>query len=261
MGYPMPAAPVRRRVRLCVALFTALGLLPWLQLASAQAEDEVALKFSVPTITTSGTATTEVVPDIATISIGVETERPKAADAARENARAAQAVINALKAQGVEAKDIKTVSVTLTPVYDETADQAGRVTKRTLRGYKAHNSLSVRVKDIEKAGALAGQLIDKGANYFGGMEFDYSQKEAKYDALRTDAVRDAERKANSYVRGLGLKLGRVIEIVTEPREVFPAPRAARVMTAAAAEGGVAIPVEPGVETLRADVQITWELAQ
>jgi uncharacterized protein len=213
---------------------------------------------SVPAIKTNGVASTEVVPDIATISLGVDTERPKAAAAARDNALAALAIVGEIKAQGIEAKDIKTLSVTLSPDYDEVSDGNGHVTKRTLRGYIAHNSLIVRVRQIDKAGVLAGQLMDKGANSFDGIEFDYTQKEAKYDALRGDAVRDALRKANSYVNGLGLKLGRVLEIATQSPPPIPAamPLAMRAKREAAA-----VPVEPGVEMLRTEVQVTWELAQ
>ena len=215
---------------------------------------------SVPSITTNGVASTEVVPDIATISLGVETERPKAADAARDNALAAQAIVGEIKAQGIEARDIKTLSVTLAPVYDGIQDANGYVTKRTLRGYIASNSLSVRIKEVAKAGVLAGQLMDKGANRFEGIAFDYTQKEAKYDALRGDAVRDALRKANSYVDGLGLKLGRVLEIATQAPYPAPAGMSPKMLGAAKSEAA-AVPVEPGSEVLRTEVQVTWELAQ
>src|SRR5256885_4297538 len=93
-------------------------------------------------------------------------ERPKAADAARDNALAAQAIVGEVKAQGIEAKDIKTLSVTLSPDYEEVRDANGNVTKRTLRGYIAHNSLIVRVRQIDKASVLARQLMDKGDNSF-----------------------------------------------------------------------------------------------
>jgi uncharacterized protein len=216
----------------------------------------------LPTLTTTGTASIEVVPDIVTITAGIETERPKAADAARDNAQAAQAVIAEIKAQGIGASDIRTVSVTLEPVYDEVLDQSGRVTKKTLRGYIARNIVSVRVRVIAKAGALAGQLIDKGASSIDSITFDYSQREAQYDVLRGNAVRDALRKANSYVNGLGLRLGRVLAIEAEPAEPLAAGRAPR-MAAPSSQGGAAapIPVEPGAETLRADVRVTWEIAQ
>lgn len=237
-----------------------LALVAQTPLTSALAQQFLSLKDSVPNISTEGTASIEVVPDIATILIGVDTERPKAADAARENTKSAQAIVGEIKAQGIENDDIRTVSVTLEPVYDEVRDSTGRVAKRTLRGYTARNTLSVRVRDIRKAGALASQLIDKGANNLHGIAFDFSEKEAKYDALRGDAVRDAERKADSYVSGLGFKLGRILEIVTEPREPVPMPRAARMLAAPEAQAA-AIPVEPGVETLRVNVRVTWEVAQ
>jgi uncharacterized protein len=270
-----------------LAFIAALPLAIGAQLTMAHAQ-VLTSKDSVPTILTHGVASAEVVPDIAIISLGVDTERPTAAAAARDNALAAQAIVGEIKAQGIEAKDIKTLSVTLSPVYDEvevevpnangvvtkrTSGPPGtavmsllpvgantHITKRTLRGYIAHNSFSVRIRDIEKAGVLAGQLIDKGANSFEGIEFDYSQKEAKYNALLGDAVRDALRKANSYANGLGLKLGRVLEIVAQAPEDY---------ASAGAVGGYsgkrvaaqAVPVEPGSEVLQTEVRVTWELAQ
>jgi hypothetical protein len=250
--------------RLCrpladLAFIAALPLAIGTPLTIVHAQQVLSLKDSVPSITTNGTASTEVVPDLATISLGVDTERPKAAAAARDNALAAQAIVGEIKAQGIEAKDIKTLSVTLSPDYEQVSDDNGNVTKRMLRGYIAHNSLSVRVRQIDKASVLAGQLMDKGANSFDGIEFDYTQKEAQYDALRGDAVRDALRKANSYVNGLGLKLGRVLEIATQAP--YPAPAGVKRMLGAAKREAAAVPVEPGSEVLRIEVQVTWEIAQ
>ena len=212
----------------------------------------------MPSITTNGVASADVVPDIATISLGVDTERPTAAAAARDNARAAQAIIGEIKAQGIETKDTNTLSITLAPVYDEVTDANGR-TKRTLRGYIAHNSLSVRIREIEKAGVLAGELMDKGANSFDGIAFDYSQKEAKYNALLGDAVRDALLKANSYANGLGLKLGRV----RKSRHNSPNPATTTPVrwrgTAAARSRRRSDRARKRV--VRTEVQVTWELVQ
>ncbi|MGH6822414.1 MAG: SIMPL domain-containing protein [Methylocella sp.] len=251
--FPLPLAHL--------AFIAALALAIWTPLTVAHAQQVLPLKDTVPTIATKGVASAEVVPDIATISVAVDTERPTAADAARDNARAVQAMIGEIKAQGIDAKDIKTLPVTLKPSYDEVHDANGNVTKRSLRGYAAHNSLIVRIRDITKAGVLLGQLMDKGTNSFERIEFDYSQKEAKTDALRGDAVRDALRKANSYVTGLGLKLGRVLEIVTQQPVVVRFGGIAGAARAAPAAPGAAIQVEPSVQTLRTEVQVTWELAQ
>lgn len=247
--FSIPSAP------LCALAMT-------LAMAAADARaQEVSLRNMVPSITTLGTASAEVVPNLATISLGVETERPTAAEAASENARAAQAIVGEIKAQGIDPHDIRTVSVTLSPAYDEIRDANGRVTKRTLRGYVAHNDLSVRVRQTEKAGALARLWIEKGANSFTGIDYDYDQKEPKYDALRGEAVRDALRKATSYVNGLGVKLGRVLEIAAPPYLPGGPPQPAAFAKAAPREAAIAIPIEPGVQTLRTEVQVTWELAQ
>jgi uncharacterized protein len=246
-----------------LAFAATLALLTAIQPNAARTQQAASLKDSVPAITTNGEASAEVVPDIATISLGVDTERPKAADAARENARAAQEIVNEIKAQGIDPKDIKTVSVTLAPDYDEVRDATGYITKRTLRGYIANNSLTVRIKDIGKAGTLAQQMLDKGANRFDGIAYQYSQKEEKIDSLRGDAVRDAMRKANSYVKAIGIRLGRVLEIASQPHAPVPVGMAPRMRAAAAPaqEAALVIPVEPGIETLRTEVQVTWELAE
>jgi hypothetical protein len=232
--------------------------------ASAEAQNYPAicsLKDVVPSVTTSGTASVEVVPDIATIMLGVVTERPKAVDAARENAAAVQAVVAEIKAQGIDAKDIKTRTVALSPVYDEIRDNDGRTTKRVMRGYSARNALSVRVRQIGKVGDLVARWIDKGANRLEEIAFDVEGKEVKYEALRIEAVRDALRKAQAYTSGLGIRLGRVLSIAPPSSGFAPAPPSVAMARAAPQDGPVAVPVEPGVQTLRTEVEVTWELAQ
>ncbi len=245
------------------ALSALAGLAAEAQLAPVLAEQARSLKDSVPAITTMGEAHAEAVPDIAIMALGIVTERPKAAEAARENARAAQALIDSIKAQGIEAKDITTASVTLGPVYDEIRDANGIVSKRSLRGYSANNSLIVRIKNIAKAGALAGELMDKGANRFDGITYEYSQRQETYDALRREAARDALRKANIYAGALGKKLGRVLEIAARPEESpIPAAMAPRFKAAGpSAEAAFAVPVEPGAETLRTQVEVTFEIEE
>ncbi len=246
-----------RRLAMLAGLATLLA-----PAAGVRAQEILTLKDTLPSITTTGEASVDVVPNIAILSLGVETERPKAADAAEENAKASAAVVADIKAEGIDARDIATLGVTLEPVYDETTDSSGRVVKRTLRGYRARNDLSVKVRQIEKAGALAQQWIAKGANAFGGVEFDYDQKDARYDALRGDAVRDALRKATSYVNGLGIRLGRVVAIASPGGGGYARPvGGAMSARAAPSAAAVAIPIEPGVQTLSVEVEVSWELAQ
>jgi uncharacterized protein YggE len=243
-----------------------ISLLAFLfMLASAAKAQDYAprypLKDVVPSITTTGIASAEVAPDIAIIALGIMTERPKATDAAHENALAAQAVVAEIKAQGIDPKDIRTVSVSLSPVYDDGRPDEGGRPQRILRGYLARNELSVRLRQIDKAGAFAARWIERGANRIESITFDYEQKDVKLEALRVEAVRDALRRATSYTSGLGIRLGRVISITptgAQPRH----PAALQMARAAATQDAMpAIPIEPGVETLQVMVDVTWELAQ
>lgn len=183
---------------------------------------QVASKDAVPHITVVGHARMEVVPDIAILSLAVVTEKAKAADAVAENARTAQALVEAIKQQGIDARDIQTQSMTLSPDYAEMSD-ATRMVRPVLRGYIARNSIAVRVHSIDKAGALARRLIDAGANQLEDVNFGYGHEDEAYDKLRDEAMRDAQRRAKDYLPALGLSLGRVLEI--SPLEGGAEPRA------------------------------------
>jgi uncharacterized protein YggE len=223
------------------------------------AQAEPASTDALPHITVVGRAHIDVVPDIAILSVAVATERPKAAEAVSDNSTATHALIDELKSQGFDAQDIKTVSITLVPVYDQQRDPVTHISKQILRGYRARNSLAIKVHNIDKAGMLARQMIDKGVNEFYGISFDYQNKSEAYDKLRGDAVQDALRKAKAYMPPLGLKLGRVL--VIEPQANVGSPRGT-IFAATAMDGGNAtnIPIEPGTQTLEIEVKVTWEIS-
>ncbi|MGB8278608.1 MAG: SIMPL domain-containing protein [Methylovirgula sp.] len=246
--------------RLRLPMPHSLLFIACLALAPSLAKAQTSPADSVPHITVTGRAHLDVVPDVAILSVAVATERPKAADAVAANSRAAQALIDEIKAQGIDAQNIRTVSITLVPVYDQQRDSATHATKQVLRGYRARNSLSIKVHNLGKAGMLARQLIDKGANEFYGINFDYEHKEEAYDKLRDEAMQDALRKAKAYLPALGLKLGRVLEIM--PQANVGTPRGtifAAAMPTAPTEP-ISIPIEPGTQTLQIEVRVSWEIS-
>jgi uncharacterized protein len=231
--------------------------------ANAQAA-EAGLKESVPHLTVMGSAKADVVPDLAIISLGVATERPKAADAVDENARATQKVVDEIKAQGVEARDIKTIQVALVPVYDTVTDDVSHATERKLRGYSARNTLEVRVRQLDKAGVLVSTWVEKGANELHGSRFVVEHPDTVLDKLRGEAVADALRRAETCLPALELKLGRVIEIgdLTEGEEVPPVQLArTAAFDGSQPKAAAPIPVEPGTQNLSSSVRVTWELVQ
>jgi len=239
---------------------SVIGLMFYLT-APVHAEDS-SLKAHTPHITITGSAHTEVLPDLAIVSLSVVTERPTATAAANDNATAASAVISEVKAQGIEAKDIQTVSVTLSPLYDESRDLNGRLIKRTFRAYQARDEFEVRIRALDKAGYFARQWIEKGANNFGGIAFEIEHPEERLKLLEADAAKDALARAQNYAGAVGVKLGRVIEIAPESdsrSRYMPAPMLARAAAGSADSTQASIPIEPGVRSLSASITVTWEL--
>jgi uncharacterized protein YggE len=223
-----------------------------------KADDDSTAIDDRPHITIVGTASVQVAPDLAEISLGVMTEKPDAAGASAENARIAQAILEAAKAQGVATRDIRTQAVTLTPVFDEIRDANGHVTGRKPRGFSAENTIAIRVRALDKAGALAQSLIAQGATQFNGISFSVDHPDAVRDKLIGDAVRDAKRKAAIVAEALGIKLGPVL-LIERPSADSGAPVFNRGRALAAMAPSPAMPVEAGTQTLSSEMEVTWAL--
>ena len=217
------------------------------------------LKDGVPNLSVIGEAYEDVAPDVAILRFGVVTERPSAADAATENARAVEAILAQLKELGVADAEVETLGVTLAPATMEERDPKTGKLKTTQKLFRARNDLQVRVTPIAKAGEVAGSLIDKGVNSFEGVDFAVAHPEQRLDVLRREAVKDAERQAKIYADAAGMRLARVLEI----RPIDEADMRPRAFAAKAGAPGAAmeIPQRPGLQRLSSRVNIIWGLAR
>ncbi|MGD9659310.1 MAG: SIMPL domain-containing protein [Methylocystis sp.] len=217
------------------------------------------LKDGVPNLSVIGEAYGEVAPDVAILRFGVVTERPSAADAATENARAAEAVLAQLKELGVPDAEVETLGMTLAPANTEERDPKTGKLKTVQKLFRARNDLQVRVTPIGKAGEIAGSLIDKGVNSFEGVDFVVAHPEQRLDALRREAVKDAERQAKIYADAAGMRLARVLEIrPINEGDMRPRAFAAK---AGAARAAMEIPLRPGLQRLSSRVSIVWGLSR
>lgn len=208
-----------------------------------------------PTISVVGSASREVEPDRATLTVGVVTEKAKAADAAAENSRAAQAMVAEIQKFGLDGADVQTGTLSLTPVYG-TDGAAGT----SIRGFRASHQVRVRVRRVDGMGPLLQRLFDKGVTSLSGPYWEVSNADALRDELRGLAAQDARRKAEIVAAGLGVKLGRVIEARSGGA---PEPMIARRFEAALApapRAAPAPPIEAGTQRLSADLPVTFEIA-
>nr|WP_282585822.1 SIMPL domain-containing protein [Lichenifustis flavocetrariae] len=203
-----------------------------------------------PSIIVDGSASAEVTPDLAFVTLGVSTARPLAGDAASDNNAAAAAMLDQVRSEGIAAADIQTSQTSLTPVFDQ-RDGA------KIKGFTASNRIILRLRDLPKVGGIIGRLVGKGANNLEGVEFVVEHPEAMLDKLRADATRDAFSKARVYTGAAGVKLGRILQIM--PESASPAPVFRAMKSTAAASDAASVPLSPGTQTLEARVRISWEI--
>lgn len=186
------------------------------------------------TVTAIGTGTGSAAPDTAQISLGVSftaKDRIAAQDGA---SKVANAIIAAVKAVGVEAKDIQTSQISLNQQFDPTG--------RTVTGYQASQSVDVKTKLLDKVGAIIAAATTAGATNVSGPQFSLSDTNAARIGAIDKAMADAKARASAIAKAAGRTLGRVVS-VTEAGTSQVVPFAAG--AASADKSAVVPPVEPG----------------
>src|SRR5215218_1148737 len=173
-------------------------------LAIALTSGAAAQERVVPRLTVTGEATVSVPPDYAMIRTGVTSQAKTARDASEANARAANALLAALRNAGIEDRDIQTTRLALAPTYDQSASSGrGRI-----NGFQAANQVTIRVRDPGKLADVVDKAIGAGATDLGGIEFLVNEPSKALDQARGEAFADARRKAEIYAKAAGVTLGR-----------------------------------------------------
>ena len=190
-------------------------------------------------ITVNGTGSVTTVPDRATFTFGADARAATAKAAIAQANDSADAIVAALKKDGVAAADLQTSQISLNP---QTSDDGTRVT-----GYVASSSVTATTS-IASAGPLVDAAVDAGATSVSGPSLSRADTDALYrDALK-QAVDDARTKAQALAAGSGLTLGTVRSVV-EGGSAMPMPLG--IATGAAK-------IEPGTQTVEATVTVTFD---
>lgn len=192
-------------------------------------------------------------PDIATISAGVVTQAASAAQAMGENARRMAAAVAALRKAGVADRDIQTSSLNLNPQY-----RYGENMPPVITGYQASNQVTVRFRDIRRAGAILDALVAVGANQINGPSFNVDKPEAALDEARSAAIAKARARADLYARAAGLSVKRILTI-SEGGYAPPPPMPMPMMRSMEANAKADTAIEAGEQKLAVSVAVSFEL--
>jgi uncharacterized protein YggE len=200
-------------------------------------------------ITVTGLGTVKSVPDEAEVSLGVETQGATAKEALAENSARVERLLAALRGAGVAKGDIRTQEFSVYPRY-ETDGQSSS-------GYSARNSVSVKIRDLDRAGAILELAARAGANQTYGPMMSSSDREELQQKALAAAVRNARDKAEALAKAAGVGLGRVTAITEGYGGPQPLMYAADVRAKAAEARPV--PIEPGTEDVQATVTVTFSI--
>jgi uncharacterized protein YggE len=166
-------------------------------------------------ITVSGSAETEVTPDIIYISISLKeyfkdnNTKKKVEITTLENE-----LYNAIQAAGVPKENL---------MISDISSYATSIQKKKNPDYLAGKQYRLKVSDLNKWNAIIGDVDPKGVAYTNIDSYDYSKIESLKKDLKIKALLAAREKATYLVTALGDKLGSAIDIQEINNEAYPQP--------------------------------------
>ncbi|MBP9772131.1 MAG: SIMPL domain-containing protein [Candidatus Pacebacteria bacterium] len=226
-------------------------------------------------ITVSGEGEVFAVADIAEFGFSVRSDKPTLAEAQQDSAERMNAIIDYLKGQGVDEKDIKTTNYSANPKYEWGESDVMPLNQydermmypypqpgnQVLVGYEVYQSISVKVRDTDKAGTLVTGVSELGATDFYGPNFTIDDEEELQREARKEAIKDARTKAKQLADDLNVRLVRVVSFSENGGGYYPMySKVGMGYDMAVAESAPIAPELPmGENSVMANVSITYEI--
>ena len=218
------------------------------------------------TISVTGEGTAFAVPDIADISFTVSNDA-KTMDAAQSATTATVTKALAyLKSEGIADADVQTTDYSANPKYEWQANStlclAGQpcppAGNQVQTGYTVSESVDVKVRKTDQAGAIVTGLGALGVTNVSGPNFTVDNDTAINDQARTQAIANAKTKADELAKELGVNLVRIVSFSENSTNPYPVMMKADSMTMGAAAPAAA-PLSTGQNKYVSDVTITYEI--
>ncbi len=242
-------------------IVAAIGILSWTYLNWRQAENIVNPE---RVISFSAQGKVFAKPDIARLTFSVITQKEKAEEAQKENDQKIKTLVDFVKSEGIEDKDIKTINYSLNPQYDyswcrkDTKDFNSCPPK--IIGYQLDQTIEIKIRDFDKINSLVGQLSLKGANEISDISFEIDDQEDYKNLARVEAFNKIKNRVKLFEVETGVKIGKIISISEEGGYV-PLYRSA-VKEANLSMGAASTPVsaiEPGTNEITVNLIVNYAL--
>ena len=165
-------------------------------------------------ITVSGEGEVFAVPDTAEFTFSIIEEADTAEEVQNLATEKANAAIKALVDSGIEEKDIKTVNYNLSPKYEWKEElnclRYPCPQNREQVGFAINQSVSVKVRDLDRAGEMLELVTSKGVSSVSGLTFTIADEDTLREEARKHAIDEAREKAEKLADDLGVSLVRIV---------------------------------------------------
>lgn len=203
------------------------------------------------TLTVTGSGEVRAVPDIASLNFSASARNASLDQAEADAERRLTAALDAVRALGIEDKDIRTTDITLHPEYDYRDGQ------QVFRGYFVNRGITVRVTDLEQLGSIMNAVLRAGINNVSAPQLGFADPREQYRAALQAATDDARANAEVLAAGLSARVGRVLDIrIAGSASPEPMPATRNMMMLAESKD---MAMEPGQLDSAAMISVTFEL--
>jgi len=200
-------------------------------------------------LSVSGAGEVFAKPDIAVVSLGIQSEAKTVVGAQQQANQAMSSVMSALLNNGIAGADIQTTNFSIQPVWNYAENG-----QRTLEGYQVSNMVTVTIRDVNSAGIVIDAVTAVGGDLtrVDNISFTVSNPKQYNDQARELAINDAKYKAQQIASLAGVSLGRIIYI-SESEGGIPTPVYLEQAIA------VGTPISPGQLEVSVSVQMVYAL--
>jgi uncharacterized protein YggE len=200
-----------------------------------------------PSINVSAEGKVMAIPDLARLTLEVETQAKTAAAAAQKNAQQADRLLAAVKKVLTSADRIRTLGYRLTPVRTAKSKTA----PPEIKAYRAVHRLEVKVMDVSRLGKVIDTSWQNGASQVRGPFWGHSRIDELQQQAAVNALKRARLMAEALAQAAGVKITGVKRISTGIRFLRSRTAGETYLMARAAPP---TPIEVGEEEIRAHVQ-------
>lgn len=170
------------------------------------------------TITVTGKGEVQVEPDLAVMTVAVDTFDRDLDAARRQNDERVEKILVLARQFSIPSRDVRTARMTMetlreTSKRDEQYDDLRHA--NPIRGYLISKRLTLRLTDLGQFDAFYLQLLRTGVSEIAYVDFETSRHREHRDAARTLAMKAAREKAEAMAAALGQQIGRAVEIREE----------------------------------------------